>query len=207
MTTLHLVRHGETDWNRAGRIQGSTDIPLNELGREQAAAAGELLAGRPVDAVYSSPLSRAAETGDIIAARLGLPTPERRRELAERNYGQAEGLTQEQLEARFPDGRVPGRESRKQVSNRALRALLRIAGDHEGGTVVAATHGGVIRSILYATAPDDLAHSGQRIPNGSIHTFRVEQGRLIFLAFDDRLDEASLTLASAELGEQNPLER
>ncbi|WP_207456897.1 histidine phosphatase family protein [Herbiconiux sp. SYSU D00978] len=206
MTMLHLVRHGETDWNRAGRIQGSTDIPLNDLGREQAAAAGELLTRRTVDAVYSSPLSRAAETADIIAARLGLGAPGRRRELAERNYGDAEGLTQQELEARFPDGRVPGRESRRQVAHRALRALRELAARHEGSTLVVATHGGVIRSILHATAPDDLAHSGQRIPNGSIHTFRVENDALTFLAFDDRLDEASLTLASGELGEQNPLE-
>jgi probable phosphoglycerate mutase len=207
MTMLYLVRHGETDWNRAGRIQGRTDIPLNDLGRSQAAAAAELLTRRPVDVVYSSDLSRAAETGDIIAGRLGLETQGRRAELAERNYGQAEGLTDVEVAARFPDGQVPGRESRRQVAARALRALSEIAAEHHGGTIVAATHGGVIRSILHATAPDHVSHAGQRISNGSIHSFRVDDGDLTFLAFDDQLDEESLAVASGDLAEQNPLER
>jgi uncharacterized phosphatase len=71
MTLLYLVRHGETDWNRARRIQGATDIPLNDLGRAQAAEAGDLLSRRSFDRVVASPLSRAAETGSIIAARGG----------------------------------------------------------------------------------------------------------------------------------------
>ena len=64
---LYLVRHGETDWNAAHRIQGSTDIPLNATGRVQALATGRLLARRPWDAIYASPLSRAYETATIIA--------------------------------------------------------------------------------------------------------------------------------------------
>ena len=62
MTLLYLVRHGETDWNRTHRIQGSTDIPLNDTGRAQARRAGRLLAKRSWDGIYSSPLSRAFET-------------------------------------------------------------------------------------------------------------------------------------------------
>ena len=74
---LYLVRHGETDWNLQRRIQGSTDIPLNDTGREQAAATGRLLARREWDAIYSSPLSRAIETGELIAREVGLPGPTR----------------------------------------------------------------------------------------------------------------------------------
>ena len=85
MTMLYLVRHGETDWNRAHKIQGSTDIPLNDLGREQAATSGRLLARRQWDAVYASPLSRAFETASIIARETGLQEPIAVPELVERN--------------------------------------------------------------------------------------------------------------------------
>ena len=70
MTELYLVRHGETDWNRQRRIQGLTDIPLNETGRRQARDTGMLLRRRRWDGVFSSPLSRAVETASIIAVRL-----------------------------------------------------------------------------------------------------------------------------------------
>src|SRR4051794_10846449 len=121
MTELYLVRHGETDWNRQRRIQGLTDIPLNDTGREQARMTGLLLARRRFagahwDAVLTSPLSRAAETGAIIATELGLAAPQSIGAVVERNYGEAEGLDFRELERRFPPGTdVPGRETRGQV--------------------------------------------------------------------------------------------
>ena len=107
MTELYLVRHGETDWNRQRRIQGLTDIPLNDTGREQARMTGMLLArrrfpGAQWDAVLTSPLSRAAETAAIIAGELGLPAPVSIATMVERNYGEAEGLDFVELERRFP---------------------------------------------------------------------------------------------------------
>jgi uncharacterized phosphatase len=126
MTELYLVRHGETDWNRQRRIQGLTDIPLNDTGRAQARATGELLARRSWDAVYASPLARARETAAIIAGELGLPGPTLLDALVERNYGDAEGLDWMQVDSRFPHGAaVPGRESREQVGARVVPALIR----------------------------------------------------------------------------------
>ena len=83
-TELYLVRHGETDWNRQHRIQGLTDIPLNETGRAQARATGRLLSRRSFDGIYASPLDRAMETARIIADELGLPAPEPVEGLVER---------------------------------------------------------------------------------------------------------------------------
>ena len=117
MTELYLVRHGETDWNAARRIQGRTDIPLNATGREQARQAGELLARRRWHAVYTSPLGRAHETASIIAQRVGVGDVTDVDELVERDYGEAEGMSFEQIEALYPEGvRAPGQETREQVA-------------------------------------------------------------------------------------------
>jgi uncharacterized phosphatase len=209
MTLLYLVRHGETDWNRARRIQGSTDIPLNDLGRSQAREAGDLLARRRFDAVVASPLSRAAETGSIIAERLGLAAPELAPEVAERRYGDAEGLTGEQVEARFPTGTpVPGRESRGALVARVLPALAEIAARYgDGASVVVATHGAVIRAVVNHVSPDTDAHLGVPIRNGSIHSFEFTGDALTLREFDDPIEVESERPGTYAFEYQNALER
>lgn len=85
------LRHGETAWNKEGRMQGATDIPLNETGRAQAHRAAETLAGVHIDRIISSPMARAAETADVVAATKGL-TPMRDDRLKERYFGAFDGL-------------------------------------------------------------------------------------------------------------------
>jgi len=207
MTLLYLVRHGETDWNKARKIQGSTDIPLNDLGRRQAAAAAELLSRRHFDRVVSSPLGRAVETGSIIASRLGVAAPSISAGVVERNYGEAEGLTFDQIEARFPDGvDVPGRESREALRTRVEAALLEIAAAHEGESVVVATHGAVIRTIVTHIAPEHEASIGVPIRNGSIHSFEVRGGALALVAFDDPIELESEAAGRYAFDYQNALE-
>lgn len=207
MTLLYLVRHGETDWNKARKIQGATDIPLNDLGRQQAAAAAELLARRQFDQVFASPLVRAFETGSLIAERLALPVPTPVPGLVERSYGEAEGLTFEQVEARFPDGApVPGRESRSALLHRVETSLLEIAGSATGEAVVVATHGAVIRAVVNHVAPDADASLGVPIRNGSIHSLEVVDGALTLVAFDDPIEIESEAAGRYEFGYQNAFE-
>ena len=204
MTLLYLVRHGETDWNRARRIQGSTDIPLNTTGRGQAATTGALLARRQWDGIYSSPLSRALETASIIAAATQLGAPQTIDEIVERNYGTAEGMTGFEIDRRFPPGTdVPGRETRDEVAERVLPALLRLADDHPDQSLIVVSHGGVIRSILAAVDPES---SREQIRNGSIHSFRHDDGELTLIAFDDPIEVESLDCAEDDLEEQNAIE-
>ncbi|MBI5160041.1 MAG: histidine phosphatase family protein [Micrococcales bacterium] len=204
MTELYLVRHGETDWNVAKRIQGATDIPLNGTGRAQARTAGRLLSRRSWDGVYTSPLSRARETAELIAAEIGAPAPRAVAELVERNYGEAEGLSWQEIERRFPEGvRVPGRESREAVALRVAPALLRLADAHPGESLVIVSHGGAIRSVLNAVDP------GSRfgmITNGSVHSFRVFEGSLQLIAFDDPIEEESIGPDCGDIDDQNALE-
>ncbi|MFZ7088731.1 histidine phosphatase family protein [Curtobacterium sp. RRHDQ10] len=207
-TLLYLVRHGETDWNKQRRIQGSTDIPLNDTGRRQAAEAAALLARRPFDAVVASPLSRALETGSVIATRLDLPTPTTDAGLVERSYGEAEGMTVEDIRRAFPDDVIPGRESRAAVVARALETLGEIAVRFDGGRVVVATHGAVIRSVVNELAPGTAESYSTPIRNGSIHSFRWDPERFTseLVRFDDPIDEQSEAAGRYEFAYQNPLE-
>ena len=199
---LYLVRHGETDWNSQRRIQGTTDIPLNDVGRGQAARTGRLLARRQWDAVVTSPLSRAFETGSIIAGELGLPAPATDGRLVERNYGEAEGLDFDEMQRLFPeDAKVPGREKRSAVAARALDALMDIAHAHPEESVVVVSHGGLIRSVLRKVDPDG---DHGMITNGSVHSFRYEDGALSLIAFDDPIEDESIE--GEDLRQQNPVE-
>lgn len=205
MTLLYLVRHGETDWNRQRRIQGSSDIPLNDTGRRQAMHAGALLARRSWDAIYSSPLSRAFETASIISDQLGLGEPRALAALVERNYGDAEGMTDVQISRRWPGSTpIPGRESRDAVARRVARALKRLAREQPGGHFILATHGGVIRTMLITAGAD--AHRHAPITNGSVHSFAVTDGELRLVTFDDPIEHASALPGEDDIIDQNAVE-
>lgn len=191
MTELVLVRHGETDWNRDGRIQGMSDIPLNDTGRQQALRAGERLAAEHWDAVVASPLSRAAETARIIADHIGLGRVELVDELVERNYGASEGLTGTEIDA-LSTGVVRARESRDEVVERALPALLALAERHPGQSVLVVSHGGVIGSLVRAVTGYVWPERGIAIVNGSEHRFRVVDGDLQLVEFAGRPWSADL---------------
>lgn len=186
MTTLVMVRHGQTDWNLRRRIQGVTDIPLNETGRLQALEAAKRLEDRHWDGVYASPLSRAWETASIIAQQLSLPHPVPLAAIAERNFGEGEGLTGEEVLERFPDGvRVPGRETRDQVAARVAPALQGLATEHPGKTLIVVTHGGVIGTMLRYVSNGALPLPGEMITNGSAHEFGFRDGELVLVRGDD----------------------
>jgi uncharacterized phosphatase len=204
MTSLYLVRHGETDWNAQRRIQGSTDIPLNATGRMQAETTGALLARRSWDGIYASPLSRAVETASIIAAAVGLGKPATIAAIVERNYGEAEGLNWEEIERLFPgDEPVPGRETHAEVAARVVPALVSLAVSRPGDSLIVVTHGGVIRSLVGVVAPDETHGS---ITNGSIHSFELVDGSLELVEFNDPIDAESLECGTEDLDEQNAME-
>jgi broad specificity phosphatase PhoE len=169
VTTLLLVRHGETDWNAEGRLQGHTDRPLNAHGRAQAKDLAERLSGEGADAIYASDLSRAKETAEIVGARLGL-TVVIDADLREKNWGNWEGLTgDERIHVEFEG------ESTKDHRDRVLRAVERIARRHPGQRVVVVTHGGSLRRIQAAVngVADPV------IDNCAVWTYQVEaEGRL-----------------------------
>ena len=151
MTTLLLVRHGETDWNAEGRLQGHTDRPLSDFGRRQARRLGdqlksEELEGEGLQAIYSSDLARARETAEIVGERLGLPV-ELDPDLREKDWGNWEGLTAVERDRVEFVG-----ESTEAHQERMLRGLRRIAERHpDDGRVLVVTHGGSMRRVQTAT--------------------------------------------------------
>jgi probable phosphoglycerate mutase len=146
VTTLLLARHGETDWNRELRIQGSSDVELNELGRGQARALAQELEHVALDAIYSSDLSRARQTAEAVAAFHGLEVRLDRR-LRERSFGSWEGLTREEIpdHAHRPEDAEPDDEVRERV----LEAVQAIADEHPGETVLVVSHGGALNTLWH----------------------------------------------------------
>ncbi len=195
MTQLTLIRHGETDWNLAGRIQGSTDIPLNDAGRSQARDAALVLRTTldpqlPV-IVAASDLSRARETAEIIASELDAAAPRLYPALRERSYGQAEGVDAAEFAARWGDwhtAEVPGAEPWPHLRARALGGLREVVTDARRETapvaasVVLVTHGALIRELLRHASAGAYPVPGQRVGNGSAHPVLFERDRLTLLA-------------------------
>jgi len=144
VTVLLLVRHGETDWNAAGRLQGHTDRPLNDYGRRQAKELADRLAGEGADAIYASDLVRAKETAEIVGERLGL-TVVVDPDLREKDWGTWEGLTgDERVHVEFEG------ESTEAHRDRVMGAVRRIVARHPEQRIVVVTHGGSLRRIQAA---------------------------------------------------------
>jgi probable phosphoglycerate mutase len=193
---LVVVRHGETHWNVAARIQGHGDSPLTAAGEAQAAAIAGRLAGERLDRIVSSDLGRALQTARAIATRTGHPVePDAR--FRERNYGVAEGLTYGEIGERYPevfsrvrdadpDYAVPGGESRRQLFERvrdAFEALARAAG---GERVAVVCHGGVL-AALYRHVHGIPVGAAQAIPipNASYNALVFDGGRWTVEAWAD----------------------
>jgi 2,3-bisphosphoglycerate-dependent phosphoglycerate mutase len=154
MVTIHLVRHGETDWNVERRLQGWTDIPLNATGVRQARAAALALADRDIGAIISSDLSRARDTAEPIAAEVGVEVVTDPA-LRERNYGVAEGQRNSELELQFdgglderwadPDFTFEGGETRRDVYLRLGAFLTELLASPPANEIVLVSHGGALR--------------------------------------------------------------
>jgi probable phosphoglycerate mutase len=160
---VFLFRHGETDWNREGRLQGHTDVPLNALGLAQAEALASKLAPYGLEAILSSDLRRAATTGRIVAEALGVPLFVEPL-LRETTVGEAEGLLWAEAKARFgealterwfthDDAAFPGGETGGETRARALAALRRFAQAHSWRRVGVSTHGALIRQLMKHALP------------------------------------------------------
>jgi probable phosphoglycerate mutase len=188
-TTIVVVRHGETDWNREHRFQGHADPPLNDMGRSQALALADELRGERFAAAYTSPLRRAYETAAILAAELGLEAVASE-PLKEVDVGSWSGLTRDEVESTFPEGYArwleyghgwDDGETYDELGERVVAALLDIAARHPEAHVLAVTHGGPIRSALASAdgVPfEEARRSIHVVGNCAVVRLAAQDGRL-----------------------------
>ena len=184
-----LVRHGETDWARLGRHTGRTDIPLTDVGREQARTLGRRLAGHPFALVLTSPLSRAAETAALAGFEdEAQPDPD----LQEWNYGAFEGRLTSDIRTELPgwtiwDGPWPGGETIGEVAARADRVIARLR--QADGDALVVAHGHLLR-VLAARWLDLAPTAGGRFALGTatISILGWERERAVIEAWNDEAD-------------------
>jgi broad specificity phosphatase PhoE len=179
MATVYLARHGETDWNARGKLQGRTDIPLNDRGLAQARTLAGRLANLGLTAVVTSDLVRARSTGDVVAETLGIAARSIDPGLKERSFGVFEGLTRDECAARHPEAwkawleqTAPpdGAEAREAAVARLTRALTRIVAEAREGPSLAISHGGIMRLWLM----DLLGTPVPLIGNGAVYEVERE---------------------------------
>ncbi len=203
-TRLCFIRHGETDWNVERRIQGQMDIPLSGTGRRQAQAMACNAGQHEFFAIYSSDLSRASETANMLAKGRGIAVIQTR-ELRERHYGFFQGITAEEgkrlypqaysrYSVRDPDYDFENGESLKGFAKRVHDAVENLGKRHAGQTIAAVSHAGVL-DILYRRATGRMLHAPRdfAIPNCTLNWFRMDDTGLHLEKWDDHHLSAVLT--------------
>jgi probable phosphoglycerate mutase len=194
---LFLARHGETDWNAAGRWQGHTDVPLNAKGRAQARALAERARREGIAAIATSDLARARTTAEIVARALGLEVGLIDPALREQRFGRFEGFTPGECELRFPEEWAryaadpplgpPGGETRAALLERLVPAVARAA-ERLAPPPLIVTHGGALRALVAriaavrGTAP---ARPPGPIPNGGVLRVSLAAGQPVAAAWID----------------------
>ncbi|MBI9108679.1 MAG: histidine phosphatase family protein [Spirochaetales bacterium] len=149
MTEICIIRHGETDWNAQFKIQGRSDIPLNEIGRRQASVTAEYLEEECWDIIYSSPLKRALETARTISKAVRVPAITIESDLIECDFGDAEGMAIDERKLVYPDRNlIPGAEKLDDIKFRAEKIITAISERHKGKRIIIVSHACFIMEVL-----------------------------------------------------------
>jgi len=168
LTTICLVRHGETDWNAAKRIQGRTDIPLNDTGKWQAEQTGLYLKDVHWDVVISSPLTRAKETAHLILKHVHAPLVIMD-DFIERDYGDAEGMSLEERQKLFPDKQYPNMEPLETIQDRMLEGIEKVRAAYPDQRVLIVAHGAAIHALLTTLADEQMDLQNTRLVNACLN--------------------------------------
>lgn len=176
MTTICLVRHGETDWNAAKRIQGRTDIPLNDTGKWQAEQTGLYLKDVHWDVVISSPLTRAKETAHLILKHVHAPLVIMD-DFIERDYGDAEGMSFEERQKLFPNKQYPNMEPLETIQNRMLEGIEKVRAAYPDQHVLIVAHGAAIHALLTTLADEHMGLQNTRLVNACLNYVECSDGK------------------------------
>ena len=190
---IHLLRHGETDWNKLGLLQGRTDICLNQNGRAQVYDTVVKLKdlGLRMDQIVASPLKRAFESAEIAADTLDYPRERIAVEplLLERSFGEGEGLSPKEREAKYPDCDYPGMEPQAQLVRRAGQAFQKTVSLYQTAErILLVAHGAVLFALLEAVSAEPILHGGRAaaLTQGSIYRIRCVDGKNGFARYEEK---------------------
>ena len=183
MTKICFIRHGETDWNIAGKLQGRTDIPLNESGIKQAQACGVSLPQNEWDLIITSPLLRAKETGKIIQQKLNIPLHEMT-SFIEVAFGDAEGLTYYERDVRFPNRDYPNKETEAMVTERFLKGIRTVHQNYTNKNILIVSHGAFINAIFHYFSNGTVGTGVTKLSNGSFSTLEISNNHTHILDYN-----------------------
>lgn len=196
ITRLYILRHGETEWNRKGLMQGHKNSPLTENGKNQARALAEAMSEKGIKRIYSSDLGRAMETTEIINSRLKLPVKQDLR-LREQNLGIMQGMTKTQFREKYPkewarfstwdpDYSLPEGETARQKLERSVGCLEELAEKHPGENLLIVSHGGILDSVFRSSQKIPLNHPRSfSIYNGAVNRFSLSDGHWVLETWGD----------------------
>lgn len=176
---IYLIRHGETDWNLEGRLQGREDIPLNEKGREQAAFSGRALRDSNIRLVLTSPLSRARETAEIIAEIIGVNHVFIEEGIIERDFGSLSGQTYDREKHFDTFGTEKDMEPLEVLKKRLLQCIRGWAEETNEGNILMISHGAAINAVISSLTGGEMGSGKTRLKNACISVIEYKDRELI----------------------------
>lgn len=195
MTRLYLVRHGETEWNRASKVQGRTDIELSREGIKQAHKLAKRIAGEDINVIYSSSLKRALRTAEIIADCKSCSVV-KSEEYHEICLGPWEGMTINEIQEKYGEHfriyredpanfKLPGAETFLDLTERTYNAILEIVRKHSGENILLVSHGTAIKAAIIRILGIDIINYTK---------FRIDNASLSIIGFSESIPEKPVVI-------------
>ncbi|HKL98945.1 MAG TPA: histidine phosphatase family protein [Mobilitalea sp.] len=175
---IYLIRHGETDWNLEGRLQGREDIPLNQNGMQQAKYCGRAFKNREIKKIITSPLIRAVKTAEIIAESIGISQVLLDERLIERDFGPLAGLTYDKKKHFDTFGKEEGIEPWEELNKRLIDCIIEQAEANLGEDIIMVSHGGAINAVVSVLTGGEMGSGKTRLKNSCISIIQYDDGKL-----------------------------
>jgi len=188
---IYLLRHGETDWNRLGKLQGRENVPLNIAGINQINEAAKYFKKFNCGIIITSPLSRAKMSAEIISKEIGNIKIHEEIDFIERNYGKASGMTPDERKLTFPDGIWTGAEPFEKLQNRTIKALLRCIEEYDRENIIIVSHGAAINSILSYFSDNEIGTGKTILKNACISLLEKINNEIKLIYYNKTAGELS----------------
>jgi uncharacterized phosphatase len=173
-----IIRHGETDWNIKGKLQGRENIPLNKEGIKQIEGTIEYLKKYKWDKIITSPLLRARQSAEIIAKNIGINGIHEEENFIERDYGEVSGMTAKERKEAFPDGKYNGLEVFEDLQRRIVDSIIKYKKLYQGKNLIVVSHGKAINSLLSYLSNNEIGNGKTILKNACITLLEYNGNRL-----------------------------